>query len=64
VWINGRTALYVIGSFKVFSPMGCEIFPFNSFKEAEDFAENGGNTVNFDDVTIYKLKISFLIVDK
>jgi nitrous oxide reductase accessory protein NosL len=53
MWISGRTAFYVIGTTKVFGPMGHEAFPFNSLTEAETFvAENGGKTVIFDDVTI------------
>jgi nitrous oxide reductase accessory protein NosL len=56
MWISGRTAFYVIGSKKVFGPMGYEALPFNSLKEAEDFtAENGGTAVTFGDVTIYKV---------
>jgi nitrous oxide reductase accessory protein NosL len=56
MWISGRTAFYVIGSKKVFGPMGYEALPFNSLKEAEDFAaENGGAAVTFGDVTIYKV---------
>jgi nitrous oxide reductase accessory protein NosL len=56
MWISGRTAFYVIGSKKVFGPMGYEALPFNSLKEAEDFAaENGGAAVAFGDVTIYKV---------
>lgn len=56
MWISGRTAFYVIGSKKVFGPMGYEALPFNSLKEAEDFAaDNGGAAVTFGDVTIYKV---------
>jgi nitrous oxide reductase accessory protein NosL len=56
MWISGRTAFYVIGSKKVFGPMGYEALPFNSMKEAEDFtADNGGAAVTFGDVTIYKV---------
>ena len=56
MWISGRTAFYVIGSKKVFGPMGYEALPFNSLKEAEDFAvENGGAAVTFGDVTIQKV---------
>jgi copper chaperone NosL len=53
IWIGGRTAFYVIGSSKVFGPMGYEAFPFNSLNEAREFAaENGGKAVGYGDVTI------------
>lgn len=53
MWISGRTAFYVVGSSKVFGPMGHEAFPFHSRKEAQDFAEtNGGRPLIFDQVTI------------
>jgi copper chaperone NosL len=56
IWISGRSAFYVIGSKKVFGPMGYEALPFNSLKEAEDFAaENGGAVITFGDVTIQKV---------
>ena len=56
IWISGRSAFYVIGCKKVFGPMGYEALPFNSLKEAEDFAaENGGAAVTFGDVTIQKV---------
>jgi nitrous oxide reductase accessory protein NosL len=36
--------------------MGYEALPFNSLKEAADFAaDNGGAAVTFGDVTIYKV---------
>jgi nitrous oxide reductase accessory protein NosL len=56
VWTSGRTAFYVIGSSKVFGPMGYEAFPFNSMKEASEFAvQNGGAAVNYGEVTIEKI---------
>ena len=56
MWISGRTAFYVIGSSKVFGPMGHEAFPFNSLQEADAFAaENGGTTAIFREVTIDKV---------
>lgn len=56
MWISGRTAFYVIGSKKVFGPMGYEALPFSSIAEAEDFAvENGGTAVIFSEVTIQKV---------
>jgi nitrous oxide reductase accessory protein NosL len=56
VWTSGRTAFYVIGSSKVFGPMGYEAFPFNSMKEASEFAvQNGGSAVNYGEVTIEKI---------
>ena len=56
MWTSGRTAFYVIGSSKVFGPMGYEAFPFNSIAEASAFAaENGGTAVNYGDVTIEKI---------
>ncbi|MBT8374757.1 MAG: nitrous oxide reductase accessory protein NosL [Deltaproteobacteria bacterium] len=56
MWTSGRTAFYVIGSSKVFGPMGFEAFPFNSMNEASGFAAaNGGTVVNYGDVTIEKI---------
>ena len=56
LWISGRTAFYVIGSAKIFGPMGYEAFPFNSLQEAEAFTvENGGRTAVFKAVTIDKV---------
>jgi nitrous oxide reductase accessory protein NosL len=53
MWISGRAAFYVIGSKKVFGPMGFEALPFNSLKEAEEFsAANGGRPSVFGDITI------------
>ncbi|GAB6905863.1 conserved exported hypothetical protein [Desulfosarcina cetonica] len=53
MWISGRTAFYVIGSSKVFGPMGYEALPFNSIAEATAFAaENGGRAVDFGEVRI------------
>ena len=56
LWVSGRTAFYVLGSKKVFGPMGYEALPFNSLKEAEEFTiSNGGKMVIFDQVTIEKI---------
>ena len=56
MWISGRTAFYVIGSKKVFGPMGYEALPFNTIKAAKEFtAANGGMTSIFDDVTIHNV---------
>jgi len=56
MWTSGRTAFYVIGSSKVFGPMGYEALAFNSIAEASEFAaENGGTAVNYGDVTIEKI---------
>jgi nitrous oxide reductase accessory protein NosL len=56
MWISGRTAFYVIGSKKVFGPMGYEALPFNSLGEAEAFTgTNGGSTSIFSDLTIEKV---------
>lgn len=56
MWISGRTAFYVIGSKKVFGPMGYEALPFNSLKEAEEFTStNGGDISIFSKVTIQKV---------
>jgi nitrous oxide reductase accessory protein NosL len=53
LWISGRAAFYVIGSQKVFGPMGYEALPFNSLKEAEAFAaQNGGQPSIFSEITI------------
>lgn len=56
MWISGRTAFYVIGSKKVFGPMGYEALPFNSIKEAKEFTvENGGITTIFSDISIQNM---------
>jgi nitrous oxide reductase accessory protein NosL len=56
MWISGRSAFYVVGSKKVFGPMGYEAFPFSSLKEAEEFAaENGGSAIIFGEITIQKI---------
>ena len=56
MWISGRAAFYVVGSKKVFGPMGYEALPFNSRSEAEAFAtENGGRTALFGDITVQKV---------
>ena len=56
IWTSGRTAFYVIGSSKIFGPMGYEAFPFNSMGEATQFAaENGGMVAGYGEVTIEKI---------
>ena len=56
LWISGRTAFYVVGSSKVFGPMGYEALPFNALKEASAFAAtNGGSATLFHDVSIEKV---------
>jgi len=56
MWISGRTAFYVIGSSKVFGPMGHEAFPFALLEEAKVFAaENGGTVAGYGSVTIEKV---------
>ena len=65
MWISGRTAFYVIGSSKVFGPMGYEAFPFTSLKEAEEFAlQNGGNASIYGEVTIDKVVPRWKYFDK
>jgi nitrous oxide reductase accessory protein NosL len=56
MWVGARAAYFVIGSQKVFGPMGYEAFPFNSLDDAKIFAaENGGKAVIFGGVTIEKI---------
>jgi copper chaperone NosL len=56
MWISGRTAFYVLGSTRVFGPMGYEALPFNSMKAAGDFVvDNGGRVAGFADVSIEKI---------
>ncbi|WP_319523947.1 nitrous oxide reductase accessory protein NosL [uncultured Desulfosarcina sp.] len=56
MWISGLTAFYVIGSSRVFGPMGHEAFPFALLENAKAFAvENGGKAVVYGDVTIDKI---------
>jgi nitrous oxide reductase accessory protein NosL len=56
MWISGRTAFYVIGSSKVFGPMGHEAFPFALLEDAKTFAvENGGKAVGYGDVAIDRI---------
>jgi len=56
MWISGRTAFYVIGSKKIYGPMGYEAFPFNSLKEAEEFTSTNGEGASiFSEVTIQKV---------
>ena len=65
MWISGRTTFYVIGSKKVFGPMGYEALPFNSLKEAEEFTiTNGGSTSIFSEVTIQKVVPNWKYSDK
>lgn len=56
MWISGKAAFFVVGSTKVFGPMGYEALPFNSLKEAEEFTVlNGGKMMVFDQVAIEKI---------
>ena len=56
MWISGRTAFYVIGSKKVFGPMGYEALPFGSLKEAKRFSlENGGQPMLLHEIRIQKI---------
>ena len=56
MWISGRTAFYVIGSKKVFGPMGYEALPFNIINSANEFVvDNGGTATIFNDVTIHNV---------
>ena len=56
MWISGRTAFYVIGSTKVFGPMGYEALVHGSLSEARLFAaENGGRIIGFQDISIEKI---------
>jgi copper chaperone NosL len=65
MWISGRTAFYVIGSKKVFGPMGYEALPFNSLREAEEFVStNGGDSSIFGDITIHTVVPSWKYSDK
>ena len=51
-YIDGRTALYVIGS-DVLGPMGDELIPFSTLKEAENFKKDhqGTDILGFDEIT-------------
>ena len=65
MWISGRTAFYVVGSKKVMGPMGYEALPFNSLKEAEEFARtNGGDPSIFNEVTIQKVVPDWKYIEK
>jgi copper chaperone NosL len=55
MWISGRTAFYVIGSKKVFGPMGYEALPFNSLKEAEEFTLQMGGTPLFSVKLLFRM---------
>jgi nitrous oxide reductase accessory protein NosL len=56
MWISARTAFYVIGSKKVFGPMGYEALPFHALGDAKAFtADSGGTTAIFADVSIEKV---------
>ena len=51
-YIDGRSALYVVGS-DVLGPMGDELIPFSSLKEAENFKKDhqGTDILGFDEIT-------------
>jgi nitrous oxide reductase accessory protein NosL len=56
MWISARAAFYVIGSAKVFGPMGYEALAFGRVEDARAFADrNGGRVAGFVDVTIEKV---------
>lgn len=53
LWISGRSAYHVVGSKKVFGPMGDEDLPFNALSEADVFTgEHEDRAMLFDDITI------------
>ena len=51
-YIDGRSALYVVGS-DVLGPMGDELIPFSTLKEAENFKKDhqGTDILGFDEIT-------------
>lgn len=51
-YIDGRSALYVVGS-DVLGPMGDELIPFSTRKEAENFKSDhhGSAVLSFDQIT-------------
>lgn len=51
-WLDGRKALYVIGS-DVYGPMGHEFIPFAGAEEAENFKRDhkGTKVIPFDEIT-------------
>ena len=51
-YIDGRTAFYVVGS-DVLGPMGDELIPFATLKEAENFKKDhqGTDILSFDEIT-------------
>ena len=51
-YIDGRSALYVVGS-DVLGPMGDEFIPFSTLKEAENFKNDhqGTDILGFDEIT-------------
>lgn len=51
-WLNGRKALYVIGS-DVYGPMGKEFIPFSSREAADNFLQDhhGTNILSFEEIT-------------
>lgn len=65
MWTSARTAFYVVGSLKVFGPMGYEAFPFNSMNDGSEFAvENGGAVINYGEVAIEKIVPGWLYPPK
>ena len=49
--LNATKAFYVIGS-KIYGPMGNELIPFKTQKEAENFInDHGGRVIKFDQTT-------------
>ena len=51
-YMDGRTAFYVVGS-DVLGPMGDELIPFSTLKEAENFKKDhqGNDILSFDEIT-------------
>ncbi len=51
-WLNGRNALYVVGS-DVYGPMGKEFIPFSSRDAADNFLQDhhGTKVLAFDEIT-------------
>ena len=51
-YIDGRKAFYVVGS-DVLGPMGDELIPFSTLKEAENFKKDhrGTDILSFDEIT-------------
>lgn len=57
-WIDGKEALYVIGS-DVYGPMGHELIPFSSKAAADNFLKDhhGKEIINFQEITLERINI-------